>query len=160
MNVSSCFLLSKVVKNSGICCLQDQSLKSDPSSVTCQLCDFAQSLSTLCLGFSIYKTRIVIPTAGFAGGLDGKESACYAGDLGLVPGLGRSLGGGRGNPLQYSCLETLHGQRSLAGCSPWGGKELDTTERLSPAHNTYCMALPWGPQCSRIYLLRNVSGSS
>ena len=41
---------------------------------------------------------------GFPGGLDGKESACTAGDLGLIPGLGRSSGVGNGNPLQYYCL--------------------------------------------------------
>ena len=43
-------------------------------------------------------------------------------------GLGRSPGGGQGNPLQYSCLENLHGQRGLAGYSPWGCKESDMTE--------------------------------
>ena len=37
----------------------------------------------------------------------GKESACSAGDLGLIPGLGRSLGEGNGDPLQYPCLENL-----------------------------------------------------
>ena len=42
---------------------------------------------------------------GFPGGSDHKESACKAGDPGLIPGLGRSLGEGNGNPLQYSCLE-------------------------------------------------------
>ena len=42
---------------------------------------------------------------GFPGGSDGKESACNSGDLGLIPGLGRSRGEGNGNPLQYSCLE-------------------------------------------------------
>ena len=42
---------------------------------------------------------------GFPGGSDGKPSACNEGDLGLIPGLGRSLGGGNGNPPQYSCLE-------------------------------------------------------
>ena len=42
---------------------------------------------------------------GFPGGSDGKEPACNAGDLGLIFGLGRSPGGGHGNPLQYSCLE-------------------------------------------------------
>ena len=42
---------------------------------------------------------------GFPGGSDGKESACNAGDLGLISGLGRSPGEGNGNPLQYSCLE-------------------------------------------------------
>ena len=46
---------------------------------------------------------------------DGKESTCNVGDLDSIPGLGRSLGGGHGNPLQYSCLENPHGQRSLAG---------------------------------------------
>ena len=57
---------------------------------------------------------------GFPGGSDGKESACNAGDLRLIPGLGRSPGGGHGNPLQYSCLKNPHGQRSLAGQGPWG----------------------------------------
>ena len=42
---------------------------------------------------------------GFPGGSDGKESTCNAGDLGSMPGLGRSPGGGHGNPLQRSCLE-------------------------------------------------------
>ena len=42
---------------------------------------------------------------GFPGGSDSKESVCNAGYLGLIPGLGRSPGGGHGNPLQYSCLE-------------------------------------------------------
>jgi len=41
----------------------------------------------------------------FPGSSDGIESVCNAGDLGLIPGLGRSPGGGNGNPLQYSCLE-------------------------------------------------------
>ena len=42
---------------------------------------------------------------GFPGGSDGKESACNAGDLGSIPGLGRYLGEGNGYPLQFSCLE-------------------------------------------------------
>ena len=65
---------------------------------------------------------------GLPEGLDGKESACNAGDLGSIPGLGRSPGGGNGNPPQYSCLENPHGQRSLANYSPWGHKELEATE--------------------------------
>ena len=68
---------------------------------------------------------------GFPCGSAGKESACNVGDLGLISVLGRSPGGGHGNPLQYSCLENPHGQRSLVGYSPWGRKGLDTTERLS-----------------------------
>ena len=48
----------------------------------------------------------------------GKESVCSAEDLGSIPGLERSPGGGRGNPLQCSCLENPYEQRSLAGYSP------------------------------------------
>ena len=51
--------------------------------------------------------------------------------MGSIPGLGKSLGGAHGNPLQYSYLENPHGQRSLTGCSSWGHKELDTTEWLN-----------------------------
>ena len=56
---------------------------------------------------------------GFPGSSDGKESTYNVGDLGLIPGLGRSPGGGQGNPLQYSCLESPHRQRNLVGYSPW-----------------------------------------
>ena len=52
-------------------------------------------------------------------------------DSGSIPGLGRLPGGGHGNPLQYSCLENPHGQRSLGGYSLWGCKESDMTERLT-----------------------------
>ena len=65
---------------------------------------------------------------GFPSGSDGKESICNVGDLGSIPGLGRFPGGGHGNPLQYSCLENHPGQRSLAGYSPWGRKEVDMTK--------------------------------
>jgi len=65
---------------------------------------------------------------GFPGASDSKESTYNAGDLGLIPGFGRSPGGGYGNPLQYSCLENPHGQKNLAGYSSWGCKESDTTE--------------------------------
>ena len=67
---------------------------------------------------------------GFPCGSDGKETTCSVGDLGSISELGRSLGGGDGNPLQYSCLENPHEQRNLEGYSPWGHKELDTTEQL------------------------------
>jgi len=59
---------------------------------------------------------------GFPGGSEGKESICNAGDLSSIPGLGRSPGEGHGNPLQYSSLENLPGQRTLVGYSPWGQK--------------------------------------
>ena len=70
----------------------------------------------------------------FPGSSTGKESTCNVGDLGSIPGLGRSPGGGHGNPLQYSCQENLHGQRNLMGYSPQGLKESDMTERLTTAH--------------------------
>ena len=53
----------------------------------------------------------------FSGGSDSKESAHNVGDLGSIPGLGRSPGGGHSNSLQYSCLENPHRQRSLATSS-------------------------------------------
>ena len=82
--------------------------------------------------FPLEKGRLPIQVFfGFPGGSDSKESACSAGDLDLIPGLGRSPEGGRGNPLQYSCLENPHGQRSLVGYSPCSHKESDMTERLS-----------------------------
>ena len=60
----------------------------------------------------------------FKGGLlwwlSGKEPACNVGDIGSIPGSGRSPGEGNGEPLQYSC----HGQRSLAGYSPWGNQRI------------------------------------
>ena len=70
-------------------------------------------------------------TRAFQATLAVKKSPVSTGDVrdvGSIPGWGRSPGGGHGNPLQYSCLENPHGQRSLAGCSPWGRKELDMTE--------------------------------
>ena len=54
----------------------------------------------------------------------GKESTWSAGDLGSIPGLGRSPGDGKGYPLQYTGLENSMD-------SPWGRKESDTTEQLS-----------------------------
>ena len=64
----------------------------------------------------------------FPGGSDGKESTCNVGDLGSISGLGRSPGGGHGNPLQYSCLENPRDGGSLLGCHLWGLTESDTTE--------------------------------
>ena len=67
-----------------------------------------------------------------------KNLLASAGDMGLIPGLGRAPGGERGNPLQYSCLENPHGQRSLEGYSPRGLKESDMTERLSVITESLC----------------------
>ena len=62
-----------------------------------------------------------------AGGSDGKESACNAGDLGVIPGLERCPGGGHGNPLHYSCLENPM-DRGAWRAIFYGVSELDTTE--------------------------------
>ena len=88
----------------------------------------AATYQEICKYFNILTTGM---TVGFPGGLISKESACSTGDLGSIPGLERSPGGGHGSLLQYSFLDSPHGQRSLAGYSPWGRKESDTTEQLS-----------------------------
>ena len=73
----------------------------------------------------------VFELKGFPSVSDDKESTCNVGDLGSIPGLRRSPGGGKGYPLQYFHLENPHGQKSLVGYSSWGRKELDLTERIS-----------------------------
>ena len=78
-------------------------------------------LAYIFLGQKDTQKNGMLPTPvflGFPGDSDGKESVCDVGDLGLIPGLGRYPGGGHGNPLQYSCLENPHWQRSLAGYTP------------------------------------------
>ena len=68
---------------------------------------------------------------GFLGGAVGKNPPANTGgprDMSSIPRLGRSPGGGNGNPLQYSCLEKFHGKRSLVGHGPWGHNESDATE--------------------------------
>ena len=60
-----------------------------------------------------------------------KNPSANAGDIrdvGLIPVLGRSPGGGNGNPLRHLCLENPMDRGALAGYSPWGGKESDMTE--------------------------------
>ena len=72
--------------------------------------------------------------------------------MGSTPGLGRYSGGRHGNPLQYSWLENSHGWRSLAGYSPWGHKESDTTERLSTAQHILSCAASLVAQWLKIHL--------
>ena len=69
--------------------------------------------------------RTIVCDLCFPGGSDGKEFSCNAGDLGSIPGLGRFPREWNSYPLQYSGLE------NSMDYSPWGQKELDTTERLS-----------------------------
>ena len=68
----------------------------------------------------------------FPGGSDGKESTYNVGDLGSIPGLGRSPGEANWYSLQYSCLENSMDRWAWqATYSPWGSKELDTTVWLT-----------------------------
>ena len=68
---------------------------------------------------------------GFPGGSGGKASACNAGELGSIPGWGRSSGEGNGNPLQYSCLENpMDGEDLWATVHGVGVAELEITEQL------------------------------
>ena len=82
---------------------------------------------------------------GFQGGASGQESACNAADVGLTPVSGRSPGGRLGDPLQSSCLENPHGQRSLVGYSLQHCKESDTTEAPWPitVQETWVLFLVW-----------------
>ena len=68
---------------------------------------------------------------GFPGGSGSKESACNAGDLGSVPGLGRSPGEGNGNPPQYSCLKNSMDRGAWQATVQWGYTELDMTKQHS-----------------------------
>ena len=61
---------------------------------------------------------------------DGTESACNAGDQGSIPGVGKIPWKRAWQPTPVFLSGESHGQRSLAGCSPWGCKESDTTEHL------------------------------
>ena len=64
----------------------------------------------------------------------GKESACNAGDLDVIPGLGRSPGEGNGYPLRYSGLENSNDRGAWVGYSPWGHKFSDITEQVTHTH--------------------------
>ena len=77
---------------------------------------------------------------GFPGGSVVKNPPANVGDVGSIPGLGRSPGGGNSNPLQYSCLENPMDRRvclRLQGVAAQVGKESDMTPRLSSTHETY-----------------------
>ena len=74
---------------------------------------------------------------GFPGGTAVKDPPANASDVGSIPGSGRSPRVGNGNLLQYSYWENLHGQRSLAGYSPWGHRESEMTELLTLSLFTY-----------------------
>ena len=97
----------------------------------------------------IHWRRDRLPTPVFLGfpcGSAGKESTCNARDLGLIPGLGRSAGEGKGYPLQYSGLE------NSMDCTVRGVTESDTTERLSLSLHSSLEELGFGAKRIRIVL--------
>ena len=73
---------------------------------------------------------------GFPAGSEVRASACSAGDLGSVPGWGRSPGEGNGNPLQYSCLEDFMDRGAWQATVHGVAEELDTTEQLENNNGT------------------------
>ena len=73
----------------------------------------------------------------------GEESACNAGELSLILGLGRSLGEGTGYSLQHSCLQNPHGQRSLVGYSPWDHEDWATKHSTLNTYSGSTMYRTW-----------------
>ena len=90
------------------------------------------------------------------------EYTCSAGDLGLIPGLGGFPEGGHGNPLQYSCLENPHGQRSLVCYSPWGLQRVghDWVTKHTWILNSSCEKLSNGEKDFRILIVQRVTSYS
>ena len=95
---------------------------------------------------------------GFPGGSEVKVSACNAGDLGSIPGLGRSPGEGNGNPLQYSCLENpMHGGAWWATLVHGVAKSRtllsDFTHSLTQFHDLDTSSGGWGAEIPLIFCL-------
>ena len=81
-------------------------------------------------GEATHSSILELPWCHLASFLDGKESTCNVGDVGSIPGLGRSPRDRKGYPLQYSTLEN-----STDCISPWGCKESDSSEQLLMVHS-------------------------
>ena len=109
------------------------------------------SLAVLWLGFILYFSSLICKM-GFPGSWVGKESACSAEDLGSIPESGRSPGEGNGKPLQYSCLEKSHVQRSLVGYSPWN-QSWTQLSNFTGSLVPYPFVCWWTPRLSIISLL-------
>ena len=95
---------------------------------------------------------------GFPGGSEVKRSACNAGDLGLIPGLGRSPGEGNGNPLQYSCLENPMEGRAWQATVHGVAKSWTRLSYFTSLHFSCCRARALGYMgfinfCMRVWQL-------
>ena len=100
--------------------------------------DFSPAFPPSTIPFCSFFILVSPSTWDFPGGSVIKNSPANAGDVGLIPGSGRSPGGGHGNPLQYSCLENPMDRGAWWAIVQWVAKELDTTWWLSlPAPSTY-----------------------
>ena len=95
----------------------------------------------------------------FLSGSDDKESSCNAGDLGSIPGSGRSTGEGNGNPLQYSYLENSMDRRAWqTAVHGVAHKELDKTEQLTLSISLMCVCMCVSLcVCVCVYLLFPIS---
>ena len=110
-----------------------------------QIYNKIESILLFCDELLVWRTKPSLhdcsqPLLGFPGGSDGKESACNAGDLGLIPWSRSFPGGGNGKPLQYSCLGNPMDKGACWANSSWGHRvrhnwieELDTIEWLTPS---------------------------
>ena len=113
----------------------------------------------------IRRFRLNLIYMGFPGGSDSKESACNVGDLGLIPGVGRSPGAGHGNWFWYSYLENPHGQNSMVGYTVHGVSRVgynwatkDSTAYIHTYIYVYAAAAAKLPQ-SRPTLCNPIDGS-
>ena len=84
---------------------------------------------------------------GLPGGSDGKESTCKSGYLGLIPGLGRSLGGEHGNPLECSYLGNPMERRARWATVHGVAKKSDTTKHIARTHHTHKLLVEWFENC-------------
>ena len=88
------------------------------------------------------KHRITIWSSNSTPGSDGKESACYAGHLDLIPGSGRSPAEDHGNPLQYSCQENSMDRRAWQATGYMVAKSQTQWKRLPTASNSMSGYIP------------------
>ena len=116
-----------------MCCISVCQLKN--IYVNCLVWALNIELLLACSWYLVLRTKAhYFLILGFPGGSDSKGSACNPRDLGVIPGLGRSSGGGHGNSLQYSCLGNPMDRGAWWAIVHGIAKSRGMTERLSTAH--------------------------